>query len=127
MNLISKINLSNILTAMVVVSVVFMVPEAYAELPSITFPGVNENDDFVTKAVKVVGVILLALIYIIFAAIFVIAAWTVVSSLMKMASDRDQAGALAGKTIGAVVVAVIAFFFLSQAEVGVELLRNFSV
>lgn len=105
------------------VVIVLMPSQAYAiDFPTIT--GISPNDDPITIGIKIAALIFKAIIFVIFASAFVAAAYVAVTTLLKMAKDRENAGDLVGRLMASLFVIVIVWWFADQGEQAADDLKD---
>lgn len=106
------------------ISVIVLMPsQAYAiDFPTIT--GISATDDPITIGIKIAALILKAVIFVIFASAFVAAAYVAVTTLLKMAKDRENAGDLVGRLMASLFVIVIVWWFADQGEQAADDLKD---
>lgn len=97
-------------------AVILLIPsQAHAiDFPTIT--GISPTDDPITIGIKLAALIIKAVIFVIFASAFVAAAYVAVTTLLKMAKDRENAGDLVGRLMASLFVIVLVWWFSDQGE-----------
>ncbi len=106
-----------------IVVIALMPSQAYAiDFPAIT--GINATDDPITIGIKIAALIFKAIIFVIFVAAFVAAAYVAVTTLLKMAKDRENAGDLVGRLMAALFVIVMVWWFADQGEQAADDLKD---
>ena len=117
-------SISSWLPIALIFSVIVLMPsQAYAiDFPTIT--GISPTDGPITIAIKIGALILKGIIYFIFTAAFVAAAYVALTTLFQMAKDRDNAGDLVGKLMASLFVIVIVWWFADQGEQAADELKD---
>ena len=109
--------------ALTVVVILLMPSQVFAiDFPTIT--GIAATDDPITIGIKLAALILKAVIFVIFASAFVAAAYVAVTTLLKMAKDRENAGDLVGRLMASLFVIVIVWWFADQGEQAADDLKD---
>ena len=109
--------------ALTVAVILLMPSQAYAiDFPTIT--GIAATDDPITIGIKLAALILKAVIFVIFASAFVAAAYVAVTTLLKMAKDRENAGDLVGRLMASLFVIVIVWWFADRGEEAADQLKD---
>jgi len=108
----------------VAILVVALMPsQAYAiDFPTIT--GISPNDDPITIGIKIAALIFKAIVFVIFVAAFVAAAYVAVTTLLKMANDRENAGEQVGKLAFSLFVIIVVWWFADQGEQAADDLKD---
>ncbi len=103
--------------------IMLMQSHAYAiDFPTIA--GINANDDPITIGIKIAALIFKAIIFLIFAAAFVAAGYVAITTLLKMAKDRENAGDLVGRLMASLFVIVMVWWFADQGEQAADDLKD---
>lgn len=103
--------------------IVLMPSQAYAiDFPTIT--GINATDDPITIGIKIAALIFKAIIFVIFASAFIAAAYVAVTTLLKMAKDRENAGDLVGRLMASLFVIIMVWWFADQGEQAADDLKD---
>jgi len=112
------------LPVVLMIVVIALIPsQAYAiDFPAIT--GINANDDPITIGIKIAALIFKAIIFVIFVSAFVAAAYVAVTTLLKMAKDRENAGDLVGRLMASLFVIVMVWWFADQGEDAADQLKD---
>jgi len=112
------------LPVVVVVLLIALMPsQAYAiDFPTIT--GINATDDPITIGIKIAALIFKAIIFVIFASAFIAAAYVAVTTLLKMAKDRENAGDLVGRLMASLFVIIMVWWFADQGEQAADDLKD---
>ena len=106
-----------------VLVIALMPSQAYAiDFPAIT--GINATDDPITIGIKIASLIFKAIIFVIFVSAFVAAAYVAVTTLLKMAKDRENAGDLVGRLMASLFVIVMVWWFADQGEQAADDLKD---
>lgn len=108
---------------LVCVVIALMPSQAYAiDFPTIT--GINATDDPITIGIKIAALIFKAIIFVIFASAFIAAAYVAVTTLLKMAKDRENAGDLVGRLMASLFVIIMVWWFADQGEQAADDLKD---
>ena len=108
---------------LVFVVIALMPSQAYAiDFPAIT--GINANDDPITIGIKIAALIFKAIIFVIFVSAVVAAAYVAVTTLLKMAKDRENAGDLVGRLMASLFVIIMVWWFADQGEQAADDLKD---
>ena len=103
--------------------IALMPSQAYAiDFPAIT--GINATDDPITIGIKIAALIFKAIIFVIFVSAFVAAAYVAVTTLLKMAKDRENACDLVGRLMASLFVIVMVWWFADQGEQAADDLKD---
>jgi hypothetical protein len=109
--------------ALTIVVIALMPSQAYAiDFPTIT--GISPTDDPITIGIKIAALIFKAIIFVIFVAAFVAAAYVAVTTLLKMANDRENAGEQVGKLAFSLFVIIVVWWFADQGEQAADDLKD---
>lgn len=106
------------------VVVIFLMPSQVFAIDFPTITGIAATDDPITIGIKLAALILKAVIFVIFASAFVAAAYVAVTTLLKMAKDRENAGDLVGRLMASLFVIVIVWWFADQGEQAADDLKD---
>jgi hypothetical protein len=105
------------------VVIALMPSQAYAiDFPTIT--GISATDDPITIGIKIAALIFKAIIFVIFASAFIAAAYVAVTTLLKMAKDRENAGDLVGRLMASLFVIIMVWWFADQGEQAADDLKD---
>ena len=117
-------NFRSWLPLLLALAVLTLIPsQAYAiDFPTIT--GISPTDGPVTIAIKIASLIFKAIVYLIFAAAFIAAAYVALSTLLQMAKDRDNAADLVGKLVASLFIIVLVWWFADQGEQAADDLKD---